>query len=95
MGRDLGPGGPELLKDAALPPPYTAEFFRERLFQWISSMQPLVTFPLIGSRSSRRSWSRGGPAPAGQYEQVSIWWMFPFAGVLTFLLGEAIPTTGS
>ena len=27
----------------------------------------------------------------GQYEQVSIWWMLPFAGILTFLLGQAIP----
>ena len=87
-----GPGGPELLKDAALPPPYTAEFFRERLFQWISSMQPLVTFPLIGlAIVSTIVVSRRTRTPAGQYEQVSIWWMFPFAGVLTFLLGEAIP----
>jgi hypothetical protein len=87
-----GPGGPELLKDAALPPPYTAEFFRQRLFEWITSMQPLVTFPLIllaivaTILKSKRS-----RIPAGRYEQVSIWWMLPFAGVLTFLLGQAIP----
>ena len=34
-----GPGGPELLKDAALPPPYTAEFFRQRLVEWVTSMR--------------------------------------------------------
>jgi MFS family permease len=87
-----GPGGPELLKDAALPPPYTAAFFRERLIEWVTSMRPAITFPLIllaivatilASRRTR--------TPAPQYEQVSIWWMFPFAGVLTFLLGQAIP----
>ena len=87
-----GPGGPELLKDAALPPPYTAAFFRERLIEWMTSMRPAITFPLIllaivatvlASRRTR--------TPAPQYEQVSIWWMFPFAGVLTFLLGQAIP----
>jgi Major Facilitator Superfamily len=87
-----GPGGPELLRDAALPPPYTAEFFRDRLSEWISSMQPLVTFPLILlAIVSTIAISRRTRTPAGQYEQVSIWWMFPFAGVLTFLLGDAIP----
>ena len=35
--------------------------------------------------------SRRTRTPAGQYEQVSIWWMFPFAGVLTVLLGQEIP----
>jgi MFS family permease len=87
-----GPGGPELLKDAALPPPYTAAFFRQRLVEWVLSMQPIVTFPLIlvaivatilAARRTR--------TPAGEYEQVSIWWLFPLAGVLTFVLGNAIP----
>ena len=87
-----GPGGPELLKDAALPPPYTAAFFRQRLIEWVTSMQPGITFPLIllaivaAVMVSRRT-----RTPVSQYEQVSIWWMFPFAGVLTFLLGQPIP----
>ena len=88
-----GPGGPELLKDAALPPPYTAEFFRDRLVEWVTSMQPAITFPLVAGRDrldDHRSLGRTR-TPATQYEQVSIWWMFPFAGVLTFLLGQAIP----
>ena len=87
-----GPGGPELLKDAALPPPYTAEFFRARLNEWISSMQPLITFPLIlVAIVGTILIARRTRTPAGQYQQVSIWWMLPFAGVLTFLLGQAIP----
>ena len=91
-----GPGGPELLKDAALPPPYTAAFFRDRLAEWVTSMQPLtkptLTVPLIViAIVSTIVVSRRTRKPAGQYEQVSIWWMFPFAGVLTVLLGQEIP----
>jgi MFS family permease len=87
-----GPGGPELLRDAALPPPYTAEFFRQRLGEWVSSMQPVVTFPLIlvGIVSTIVA-ARRTRTPVGQYEHVSMWWLLPFAGVLTFLLGQAIP----
>jgi MFS family permease len=92
-----GPGGPELLKDAALPPPYTAAFFRDRLVEWVTSMQPLtkpiLTVPLILlAIGSTIVISRRTRTPAGQYEQVSIWWMFPFAGVLTVVLGQAIPS---
>jgi MFS family permease len=87
-----GPGGPELLKDAALPPPYTAEFFRQRLDEWVASMQPAITFPLILlAIVATIVVARRTRTPAGQYEQVSIWWMLPFAGVLTFLLGQEIP----
>ena len=91
-----GPGGPELLKDAALPPPYTAAFFRDRLVEWVTSMQPLtkpiLTVPLILlAIVSTIVVSKRSRTPAGQYEQVSIWWMFPFAGVLTVLLGQEIP----
>jgi MFS family permease len=87
-----GPGGPELLRDAALPPPYTAAFFRERLLEWVTSMQPAITFPLIAvAIGATILLARRTRTPAGQYEQVSTWWMFPFAGVLTFLTGEAIP----
>ena len=87
-----GPGGPELLKDAALPPPYTAAFFRDRLVEWVTSMRPEVTFPLIlVAIVGTIVVARRTRTVVSQYEQVSIWWMFPFAGVLTFLLGEAIP----
>jgi MFS family permease len=87
-----GPGGPELLKDAALPPPYTAEFFRRRLLEWVTSMDPVVTFPLIAvAIVATIVVTKRTRTPAGQSEQVSIWWMLPFAGVLTFLLGQEIP----
>jgi MFS family permease len=87
-----GPGGPELLKDAALPPPYTAAFFRDRLVEWVTSMQPQITIPLIlVAIVSTILVSRRTRVPAPQYDQVSIWWMFPFVGVLTFLTGQDIP----
>jgi hypothetical protein len=87
-----GPGGPELLKDAALPPPYTAGFFRDRLVEWVTSMQPAITFPLIlVAIVSTILVAKRTRTAAGQYEQVSMWWMLPFAGILTFLLGQAIP----
>ncbi len=66
--------------DAALPPPYTKQFFIERLTGWFASLQPLITVPLIliaiGSSdpvvASRRSgrWAstrcsrRGGSSPS-------------------------------
>ncbi|MGH2681298.1 MAG: MFS transporter [Actinomycetota bacterium] len=87
-----GPGGPELLKDAALPPPYTAAFFRQRLVEWVTSMRPEITIPLIVvAIVSTIMVARRTRMPVAQYEQVSIWWMIPFAGILTFLLGQAIP----
>ena len=93
-----GPGGPELLKDAALPPPYTAAFFRDRLVEWVTSIQPLdlipptITVPLIVvAIVSAILVSRRTRTPAPEYDQVSIWWLFPFVGVLTFLTGQDIP----
>ncbi|MEX0651519.1 MAG: hypothetical protein WD186_05770, partial [Actinomycetota bacterium] len=40
-------GTPASLAEAALPPPYTAEFFTERLIEWTLSMQPAVIVPFI------------------------------------------------
>src|SRR5918994_5795200 len=55
-------------------------------------MRPEITFPLIlVAIVSTVVVTRRTRAPVSQYEQVSTWWMFPFAGVLTFLLGQAIP----
>ena len=80
------------LSDAALPPPYTKEFFAQRLSEWITSMRPLVTVPLmlvaivgaiVVSRRTRK--------PADQYTVVSIWWLFPLVGVLTVLTSASLP----
>jgi MFS family permease len=77
--------------DAALPPPYTKRFFLDRLGEWVGSMRPVVTVPLIAiaiaavvveSRRRRR--------PADPFSITAIWWLFPLVGTLTFLVaGEA------
>ena len=33
------------LADAALPPPYSKRFFAGRLWEWVGSLQPLITVP--------------------------------------------------
>ena len=44
----IGPWGVNgSLADAALPPPYTQEVFTARLVDWVKSMQPVITVPLI------------------------------------------------
>jgi MFS family permease len=83
----VGIWGPRAkLSDAAAPPPYSKAFFLDRLTEWVRSMQPLVTIPLIVvAIVGVILWSRRERTPANQYEIVSIWWLFPFVGALTFL----------
>jgi hypothetical protein len=87
----IGIWGPTAsLADAALPPPYTKKFFLSRLGDWVLSMRPAITVPLIliailgvilTSRRRRE--------PADGYEITAIWWLFPLLGVFTFLTGSA------
>jgi len=87
-----GPGGVALLKDAALPPPYTQEFFMGRLTDWVWSLRPAVTFPLIlialGSviLAARRTRER-----ADTYSLVSIMYLAPLFGVFGFVAGVSYP----
>ncbi|MEA2613893.1 MAG: hypothetical protein QOI52_1852, partial [Chloroflexota bacterium] len=75
------------LKDAAAPPPYTKEFFVNRLHDWVTSMRPLITFPLIIIAVIGVSlWSRRERKPAPTNEIVAVWWLFPLVGALTFLV---------
>ncbi|HEX6130525.1 MAG TPA: hypothetical protein VF044_02285, partial [Actinomycetota bacterium] len=80
------------LAEAALPPPYTAEFFAERLWQWVDSLQPIVIVPFIAvAIVSTILLSRRTREPARTEDQASIWWMLAFVGALTVVTGEAIP----
>ena len=80
------------LSDAALPPPYTKEFFLARLGQWVGSLQPLIIGPLIVvAVVSTILMARRERKPAGTYEIVSIWWMLPFLGCFTFLTSAVVP----
>jgi Major Facilitator Superfamily len=85
-------GKPASLAEAALPPPYTAKFFADRLFGWIGSLQPIVIVPFIViAIVSTILLSRSTRTPARTEDQVSIWWLLAFAGAATVVTGAAIP----
>ena len=76
------------LADAALPPPYTKAFFLKRLGEWIASMNPVITGPLIVvAIASAVLVSRRRREPADQFTMLSAWWLFPFVGILTIFTG--------
>ncbi|HEX7248220.1 MAG TPA: hypothetical protein VF351_08990, partial [Actinomycetota bacterium] len=85
-------GKPASLAEAALPPPYTPEFFTARLVEWTRSLQPLVIVPFIAiAIVSTIVVSRRSSRPARTEDQVSIWWLVAFVGVASVLTGAAIP----
>jgi MFS family permease len=85
-------GTPASLAEAALPPPYTAEFFTDRLIEWIVSLQPVVIVPfIVVAIVSTILASRATREPARTEDQVSIWWLLAFGGIATVITGAAIP----
>ena len=80
------------LADAALPPPYTKEFFAARLREWVMSLQPLIVGPLvIIAIVSTILMARRERRPAHTYDQAAIWWLLPFLGTLTVLTATVVP----
>jgi len=81
------------LMDAALPPPYTKDFFLNRLNEWVGSQFPLVTIPLIiiaVAWIALRAWRDAKPADA--YRTMSAWWLLPYlASLLFILMGSVVP----
>ena len=69
--------------EAALPPPYTAEFFTARLKEWMLSMQPAVIVPFIivaiASTILRARRHASPPAPRSRFDLVAL----AFIGALT------------
>ncbi|HXF73730.1 MAG TPA: hypothetical protein VNO79_14110 [Actinomycetota bacterium] len=87
-----GVGGPALLKDAALPPPYTRAFFLDRLGEWVGSLRPAVTAPLIVLAIGSVVWEpRRRREPADTYGVVSVLYLLPLLGVLGWLVGSVYP----
>jgi MFS family permease len=85
-------GKPASLAEAALPPPYTADFFTARLVEWTTSLQPLVIVWFIGiAIVSTVLASRRTSRAARTEDQVSIWWLAAFVGTASVLTGAAIP----
>ena len=82
-------GKPASLAEAALPPPYTAKFFTDRLVEWVESLQPIVIVPFIViAIVSTILLSRRTREPARTEDQVSIWWLIAFAGAATRVHGS-------
>ncbi|MFL5767008.1 MAG: MFS transporter, partial [Actinomycetota bacterium] len=80
------------LADAALPPPYTESFFLNRLGGWITSLVPIITFPLILLAIGWVIWrSRRDHEPADAFGQLSILWLLPLLGIFGWLAGKAYP----
>ena len=85
-------GSAASLAEAALPPPYTAEFFAARLKEWTLSLQPAVIVPfIIVAIGSTIAWAKRHRDPARTEDQVSIWWLVAFIGALTVVTGKEIP----
>ncbi len=87
-----GPGGPELLREAALPPPYTRAFFLHRLWGWVSSLRPEVTAPLVAlAVASVVLQARRRREPVDTYSVTSVLYLAPLLGVLGWLAGMVYP----
>lgn len=85
-------GKPASLAEAALPPPYTADFFADRLMGWIGSLQPVVIVPfIVVAIVSTILLSRSAREPARTEDQVAIWWLLAFAGAASVLTGATLP----
>ena len=85
-------GSAASLAEAALPPPYTAEFFTARLKEWTLSLQPAVIVPfIVVAIVSTIAWATRQREPARTEDQVSIWWLVAFLGALTVVTGKEIP----
>jgi hypothetical protein len=97
-----GPSAP--LGDAALAPPYTNDFFVDRLVSWVKAMRP---FPLvapegvlnnltalngplliIGAVGLVAAWKRWVD---DDLSRVSILWLAPLAGIFGFIIGKSYP----
>ena len=83
--------------DAALPPPYSSSVFKSQLGDWVLSLKPLVTGPLIAialgwiAITAVRSRKRDGGTPMDEYPRMSLLWLFPYLGVFGFIAGLTYP----
>jgi MFS family permease len=89
----VGPWGVRAsLSEAALPPPYTRQVFENRLWQWVLSLRPLITFPLIVLAIGWTIWrARRDRQPASGFGTISALWLIPLLGTLGWILGKAYP----
>jgi Major Facilitator Superfamily len=80
--------------DAALPPPYPGSVFRSQLGQWVASLKPVFTGPLIAialGSIAAGAVRRRERKPMDEYPRMTLLWLLPYLGVLGFLAGLAYP----
>ena len=78
------------LGEAALPPPYDAAFFVERLQLWVAAMRPALNAPLflIGAAGLLAA---GRAAIDDELARTSVVWLAPLAGLFGFVGGLTYP----
>jgi hypothetical protein len=80
------------LSDAALPPPYTRAMFLKRLVGWVTSLQPVITVPLILLGIGWVIWrARRDREPASEFGSVSALWLLPLLATFGWVFGAAYP----
>jgi hypothetical protein len=84
-----GPSAP--LSEAALPQPYTADFFRGRLQKWVGSVDSWLLLFLAGAGLAAILWEFARRRSLDRHSEVTLLWLMPLAGVFGFVLGLAYP----
>src|SRR5919198_4304916 len=79
--------------DAALPPPYPGPIFRGQLDQWVASLKPVFTGPLVAIAlgSVAVGMVRRPREPMDEYPRMTLLWLLPYLGVLGFVAGLVYP----
>jgi hypothetical protein len=79
--------------EAVLAQPYTAAFFKARLNEWVRSMHPAVTGPLVLLALGWLGWMALRRRDEGRdwHARMSVLWLLPLAGAFGFLAGRAYP----
>jgi MFS family permease len=78
--------------DAALPPPYPASVFKSNAAQWVMSLKPIVTVPLILlAIAAIVATARRRRGPSDELDRMSLLWLLPYLGVFGFAIGLTYP----
>jgi hypothetical protein len=78
--------------DAALPPPYSTDVFKATSWEWVKSLKPVVTFPLIAiALVWVAATVRGERRPTDEYRRLSVLWLAPLAGLFGWVIGLTYP----
>jgi len=79
------------LSDAVLTQPYTGEFFRGRLREWVRSLHPKITIPVAALGVSWVLWQLARRRPIDRHSAMSVMWLLPLLGTFGFMFDYAYP----